>query len=247
MFTDFFMQETLIALIVIAAMALPAASQVHWIARALRLFSLLSGLVAVLYACNQQMTISRNLHWHDMWNWMNDSRPRLKRHQTGNNSEKESNSGEKHTQDPFHIPDFWAVLLISGPRILLHCSLRAYVTGLGVYQGFVWRDNLDTDTSRDDMRNIFIFFIVSLAVCYAIYWISDVANRCKGSPWRSDFDEVRTNPNVGVEKLSMRVKNKCQVSSEGYEEGCRRGNSLKGSGIRIWKVPLRYIRWSLTV
>jgi hypothetical protein len=193
-------------------MALPAAAQVHWIARALWLFSLLSGLVAVLYACNQQMTISRHLYWHDIWNWMNDSQPRSKSQQTGNSNheEKENNQEQKRKQGPFHVPDFWAVLLISGPRILLHHSLRAYVTGLGVYLGFVWRDNLDTDTSPDDTRNIFIFFIISLVVCYAIYWISDVANRCKDSPWQEDFHEVRNNPNVGVKMFRVKqVKCKC--------------------------------------
>lgn len=71
-FTDPFMQETLMVLIAITSMALPSASQVHWIARALWLFSLLSGLISVLYACNQQMTIVRNLHWDDIWRWMND-------------------------------------------------------------------------------------------------------------------------------------------------------------------------------
>ena len=65
-FTDPCMQGTLMALIAIASMAVRSASHVHWIARALWLFNLLSGLISVLYACNQPMTISRNLQWDDI-------------------------------------------------------------------------------------------------------------------------------------------------------------------------------------
>jgi hypothetical protein len=73
-------------------MALPAAVQVHWIARALWLFNLLSGLIAVIYVCNQQMTISRHLYWDDMWNWMNDSQLPLKRQQNSNNHNEQDNN-----------------------------------------------------------------------------------------------------------------------------------------------------------
>jgi hypothetical protein len=127
----------------------------------------------------------------------------------------------------------------------LHHSLRAYVTGLGVYLGFVWQDKLDTDTSPDDRRNIFIFFIVSLTVCYAIYWILDIANRCKDSPWEHYFHEVRKNPNVGVRKLQVRPETRCQVSSDDCSKGCWQSNSLKGIAIRKRRVPLRHNRRTL--
>jgi hypothetical protein len=211
------MQGTLIALIAIASMALPSASQVHWIARALWLFSLLSGLISVLYACNQQMTISRNLQWDDIWRWMNDSR--------GKGDETDNNNHEQKDEDDFHVPDFFAVLLISGPRILLHHSLRAYITGLGVYLGFVWQDHLDTEAAPDDNRNIFIFFMISLAVCYTVYWLSDVANRCKNSPWMDDFVTVvsKDSKNIGVSNLrpGKGEQASCLESSQDCRNRCR--------------------------
>ena len=293
-------------------MALPFIGKVHWIARALWLFSLLSGLVTVLYACNQQMTTSRRLTLEKLWRWMNDDRswcdgkPSQKncghpaegaseiddeRETTKNGSEKdigklanqvhmshdiEANNGtekqdktkmnetwmkrdekenknggyrqsKKETNqdvrnhnikannqdgkksecdEVFFVPDFFAVLIVSGPRILLHYSLNAYMIGLAVYLGLVWQDQLDTDASPGDSRNIFIFSMVSLILCYAIYYMSDIANRCKPSPWKKDFDTVKRLVKkdqthcIGAKALELRKEGEIPSVPES-SQGCR--------------------------
>jgi len=213
-------------------MVLPSITKVHWIARALWLFSLLSGLVAVLCACNQQMTISRRITCQGLLEWMNDesrachceqseanaklstvetcdddggvrTRSGDKVNKNGNSTRHENSTNrdaEKHNacakgrdgnkagqQRVFAVPDFFAVLLISLPRKVLHYSLEVYMIGLAVYLGFVWQDRLDAEAAPGDSRNIFIFFMVSLAVCWVVFLVSDVTNRCKGSPWKRNF------------------------------------------------------------
>lgn len=230
-------------------MMLPATTEVHWIVRALWLFSVLVGLIAVLYACNQQMTINRWVTWEDLWWWMNDdwsghrfneeasnSDGKLQGnssnqvpnhdpeannssgddlsqhhgHNEANNSDgrlqgnssnqfpnrnpEANNSGGETSEcgQPFSVPDFSAVLLVSGPRVLLHYSLGAYMIGLAVYLGFVWQYRLkDTAAGPDDNRNIFIFFIFTFVVSYAIYFVSDIANLCKKRPWKEDYLTVK--------------------------------------------------------
>jgi len=230
-------------------MMLPHITEVHWIVRALWLFSVLSGLIAVLYACNQQMTISRQISWEDLWWWMNDDWSDHHRNEEASNSDgklqgnssnqvlnhdpEANNSGgddwsehrrnnEANNSDgkrqgnssiqvlnhnpeannsggetseygkPFLVPDFTAVLLISAPSVLLHYSLEAYMIGLAIYLGGVWQYHLgDMAVGPDDNRNIFIFFMFSLILCYAIYFVSDIANLCKNRPWMDDYLKVK--------------------------------------------------------
>jgi hypothetical protein len=171
------------------------------------------------------MTISRNLQWDDIWRWMNDS--------WGEGDETDGNYHEQKEEDDFYVPDFFAVLLISGPRILLHRSLRAYITGLGVYLGIVWQDQLDTGVTPDDSRNTFIFFTISLAVCYAICWLSDVANHCKHSPLRDDFVTVVSMglKNIGVSNLRLGKGERANCLESAQDCGCWN----YGTATRVWQ------------
>lgn len=40
-------------------------------------------------------------------------------------------------------------------------AILAFITGLAIYQGFVWTRNLDTDAGKINSRNVFIAYIVS--------------------------------------------------------------------------------------
>jgi hypothetical protein len=104
--------------------------------------------------------------------------------------DKVNKNGNSTKHEPFAVPDFFAVLLVSLPRKALHYSLEAYMIGLAVYLGFVWQDRLDADAAPGDSRNIFIFFMVSLAVCWTVFLVSDITNRCKDSPWERNRQSV---------------------------------------------------------
>ncbi|KAH6986680.1 hypothetical protein EDB80DRAFT_181777 [Ilyonectria destructans] len=187
---------TLIATIAITSMALPSVGQVHWIVRSLWLLSLVAGLVSVLCACNLQTTICRNLSWKRLRGWLNDERDKTRRRggtcATGENCK----SG-----DVFYVPDFSAVLLISAPRVLIHYALSAYLIGLGVYLGFVWREELGSEGAAGDNQNAFIFFATSLSIFYPLYWLSSLGNKCKNAAYEGHWRKLN-----GVRKVGGRVE-----------------------------------------
>lgn len=63
------------------------------------------------------------------------------------------------------IPSVSAVITISVPQMLLSASLFALLTGFGIYLGFIWTRNLDTNASGNDSRNVMVVYVVALAVC----------------------------------------------------------------------------------
>jgi len=62
-------------------------------------------------------------------------------------------------------------VLMSAPTIMINFAVGAFLTGIGVYFGFVWKNDLDPLASKVESRNIFVCFIVSLAVCSSFYVI----------------------------------------------------------------------------
>jgi branched-subunit amino acid ABC-type transport system permease component len=51
---------------------------------------------------------------------------------------------------------------MSSPSMMINFALGAFLTGIGIYLGFVWQNNLDTLAGKTDSRNIFVCFLVSL-------------------------------------------------------------------------------------
>ena len=54
-----------------------------------------------------------------------------------------------------------AIFILSAPYTMMSYAIIAFITGLAIYQGFVWTRNLDTDASKTNSRNVFIAYIVS--------------------------------------------------------------------------------------
>jgi hypothetical protein len=52
---------------------------------------------------------------------------------------------------------------------MIHFAIGAFLTGIGIYFGFVWVNNLDPLASQDDGRKVFICLIVSLGFCGCFY------------------------------------------------------------------------------
>ncbi|KAH7412717.1 hypothetical protein BKA64DRAFT_659440 [Cadophora sp. MPI-SDFR-AT-0126] len=134
------------------------------------------------------MTISRQLESAELFTWMND-----KSHADGQST-------------GYAVPDFFAVLTVSLPRKFLHYSLQAYMLGLTIYLAFLWRDSVG-DEAPGDNRRIFITTIVSLAICWAIFLVSDISNRCKGSVWDQNLKEVeRIQQGTGKARIVIGVQ-----------------------------------------
>jgi flagellar motility protein MotE (MotC chaperone) len=53
--------------------------------------------------------------------------------------------------------------------------VHAFLIGFGIYLGFVWTKNLDQSSTPSGNRAIFITYVVSASVCYALYALSNTA------------------------------------------------------------------------
>lgn len=53
-------------------------------------------------------------------------------------------------------------------------AIMAFITGLAIYQGFVWTRNLDTDAGKVNSRNVFIAYIVSSGFCFTFFSFAGV-------------------------------------------------------------------------
>jgi hypothetical protein len=71
-------------------------------------------------------------------------------------------------------PSAASVITISAPQMLLSGSLLMLLLGLGIYLGFLWTRSLDETAGINDSRNVFITYVVGLAVSGFVYSISQL-------------------------------------------------------------------------
>ncbi|KAH8897667.1 hypothetical protein GQ53DRAFT_742618, partial [Thozetella sp. PMI_491] len=98
----------------------------------------------------------------------------------------------------YFVPDVCAVLIISAPKVMLHYSLLAYTTGLGIYLGFVWKHQLVEEAVGGDNQNIFIFFVASVGICFPMYWFSYIAGSCKNGIYSRNWKDYKCSHVVGI-------------------------------------------------
>jgi len=70
----------------------------------------------------------------------------------------------------------------------MHYSLDAYLAGMVAYLALQWRsgrgvDQMEMKQLMDD-KVMFIFFTCAFVVCYTVYLVSNLANRCKDGPYK---------------------------------------------------------------
>jgi len=119
-----------------------------------------SSIIAVYYASKQYRILGRCLQADQIKAWIKNETDRRKH-------------SLRNVDDEF-LPSAASVLTISAPNMLLSASLNAFLIGLGVYLGFVWTRNLDALAGPHDSRDVFITYVISLAVCYGVYSLSGV-------------------------------------------------------------------------
>jgi hypothetical protein len=69
-------------------------------------------------------------------------------------------------------PSVAFVITMSAPQILLSASLLSLLLALGMYFGFVWTRHLDIDAGKDGSRNVLIFYLITLTLCFVVYSVS---------------------------------------------------------------------------
>lgn len=67
-----------------------------------------------------------------------------------------------------------AVFILSAPYAMMTYAITAFITGLAIYQGFVWTRNLDTDAGKVNSRKVFIAYIASSGYGFAFFSFAGV-------------------------------------------------------------------------
>ena len=135
----------------LTALSLPNLSMAHWTARAFLLFATVAGCLSVYYACTLSRNISKCYQAKLVRDWLSAA--------TQHNENAEVNE-KNETQASLS-----GIFILSAPYTMMSYAILAFITGLAIYQGFVWTRTLDTDAGKDNSRNVFIAYIVSTGFC----------------------------------------------------------------------------------
>ncbi|MCJ1470044.1 hypothetical protein MMC07_008689 [Pseudocyphellaria aurata] len=215
----------IVSQIAITALSLPFLSQTHWVAQGFWIFSLISGIMSVYYASAQHRTMGRLLLPVQVRGWIRGTKDREPEAVTNLGEGKQRSTSEtRQICQPF-MPHPSSVITISAPQLLLSASLYSFLIGLGVYVSFVWRRQLDPNAGFNDSRNIFITYIISIAVCQIIYSLSSATQDSEyrensfSSAWNeSPFNKVFLNALRWChdESREIDLQNKTQPGSEQF-------------------------------
>ena len=80
---------------------------------------------------------------------------------------------------------------------MMSYSILAFITGLAIYQGFVWTRDLDPAAGATNNRNIFIAYIVSTGFCQIFFLSVGGMKHIEG--W-VDFGSILVKPTVSPEE-----------------------------------------------
>jgi hypothetical protein len=139
-------QSTLVALVAIASLQLPLTGQVHWLGRAFWIVTTLFSLTSVAFSY-------KHLELIDFFHLADEFDDCLVRILIKDNK--------------LYLFKFG---LLCCTKFFYQWSLIAYIIGLGIYLGSIWRNGLDADARQFDSLNIFIVFCIFTASCTLVYF-----------------------------------------------------------------------------
>ena len=100
------------------------------------------------FACSLSRDIGKLLKPELIHDWLSAA-PQTMLEQTGQEGKKERKASLS------------AIFILSAPYTMMSYAIVAFITGLAIYQGFIWTRNLDTAAGQINSRNVFIAYIVS--------------------------------------------------------------------------------------
>lgn len=159
------MWGAILAQIAVTSLSLPDIAEVHWIVRGFFACGLAFGLLSVQFAVMQQRTMG-NLH-----------QPSSVRAWLLANSYTKSG---RESMEERHKVSFTAAFLTQIPYTMIEYGSAFLIVGLGLYFGYAWKKNLDTETGPQDNRNVFIMYIACTGVM-VLQWMCAYFNK---SIWR---------------------------------------------------------------
>ena len=144
-------QGAIIAQVALTALSLPSLSLAHWTARAFLLFATVAGCLSVYYACTLSRNIGKCYQAKLVRDWLSAATQHMENAEANEKNETQASLS--------------GIFILSAPYTMMSYAILAFVTGLAIYQGFVWTRTLDTDAGKDNSRNVFIAYIVSTGFC----------------------------------------------------------------------------------
>jgi len=227
------------------AMALEFLSQTHWIARALWAFSVVSGTMAVFYARALQCIMARLLCCSQVRVWIRgypDTIKNRKREKdiaellskarcSGPLSKDEIvKVGDKGGCFKFYCPAITSVIAMSVPSMLLASSLISLLLGFGVYLGFLWRRDLDTAGGFNNSRDVFIFYVVGVVLCFTVYLFPLVARNDQHGHRGQSYPCLKDHPMYCHLKGKKGPDEEMSVCLQGIEQrpSCSKGWKFHG-------------------
>jgi hypothetical protein len=138
--------------------------------------SLVSGLLSVYYACMVQLELGNLQNSTEVKRWLTTYRTRSP-WENGllfcRINRVPIHEYRKLTkQGPvWHIPSYYAAMLVVTPSLLLNWSLSSLLIGIGIYYGLVFTEDLGLIRGRDSNLAVLIVYIVFTTTAAANYLV----------------------------------------------------------------------------
>ena len=150
------------------ALSLPNLNQTHWTARAFLTAALVLGVLSVVTASYQQMSIGMLNKAVEIRLWLSDDFDEAQDVPTSQVSELR----EYVLTGKFPLrSSLSAQQLIRLPFALLIWAVYSFLAGFGLYLGFAWANHVDQNQPKSDDRNVLIVFLVAALLSILLFAI----------------------------------------------------------------------------
>jgi hypothetical protein len=181
-------QSAIIGQVAVTALSLPNLSEIHWTARAFLTAALVLGVLSVVAASYQQMSIGTLNKAVEIRLWLSDDFDETQEVPTSQVSELR----EYVLNGKFPLRSSLAAQqLIRLPFALLGWSVYSFLAGFGLYLGFAWANHVDQTQPKSDDRNVLIVFLVAALVSILLFAIWSITKASEQIGRDSDLDPRR--------------------------------------------------------
>ncbi|THY43915.1 hypothetical protein D6C90_08436 [Aureobasidium pullulans] len=246
----------IVAQIAITALSLGNSETIHWTASAAFVISLVTASLSVFYACLLQQHISGLFTSEDVKSWL--SKPaskyemelleimalQLRRVQSqwqdvgllSDITQLASEPYRKEIEDfaqecKWKTASFNTAFMIKVPSLLLNWSVGAFVLGLGVYLGCVWKPDEKSSPWRNGSLGVLITYLITTVGGLLLYYVPKAGKILESSTlrrldWIYNRKEDPTKPQFGAmftsdaptKALAMAVANGPRARVNNYFE-----------------------------
>ncbi|KAK6522950.1 hypothetical protein TWF281_002377 [Arthrobotrys megalospora] len=167
--------------------------------------------MAVCFAATQSRKIGRLFSGEEIRSWIRQGRSDrsgelISKFQSAKDAADYEEAAKQHQQlewDPLDItPSVTSVIALSATSILLSSAVFTFLTGIGIYLGFLYGKKLNMSSGDNDNRNVLIVYLIGLGSCIAVYSVaSNFAAKATDLKSLSMLREFRDNEKLRLDML----------------------------------------------